>query len=112
VSRVAPWRIVIAGIVLAGFVLFLVLFTPIYVHNLQLQDYVAQVSARRDARASSDDVLRTWVVDRAHQLDLPIRADDVKIARSSGAVRIDIHYKVRVDLPGYTVNLHFDPGSH
>jgi predicted membrane protein len=111
VNRVALWRIVVAGIVLAAFVLFIALFTPIYVHNLQLQDYVAEVTARPGVETNSDDVLRTWVVDRAHQLDLPIRADDVKIARASGAVRIDIHYKVRVDLPGYTVNLHFDPGT-
>jgi hypothetical protein len=26
-------------------------------------------------------------------------------------MRIDVRYQVRVDLPGYTVNLHFYPGA-
>jgi hypothetical protein len=111
VNRVALWRIIVAAIVLAALGLFLALFTPIYIHNLRLQDYVAQVAARPGIQATSDDVLRTWVVDRAHQLDLPIHADDVKIARSSDGLRIDVRYQVRVDLPGYTVNLHFYPNA-
>jgi hypothetical protein len=111
VNRVALWRIVIAAIVLAALALFIVMFTPIYVHNLELQNYVARVAARPGIQANSDDILRTWVVDRAHQLDLPIRADDVKIGRSSDGLRIDVRYQVRVDLPGYTVNLHFYPGA-
>jgi hypothetical protein len=111
VNRVALWRIITAVIVLAALAFFVAIFTPIYVHNLELQNYVADVTARPRVQANSDDVLRTWVVDRAHQLDLPIRADNVEIARSSDGVRIDVRYQVRVDLPGYTVNLHFYPGA-
>jgi hypothetical protein len=111
VNRVAPWRIIVAVIVLAALVLFVARFTPIYVHNLKLQNYVAEVAGRPGVQANSDDVLRTWVVDRAHQLDLPIHADNVQIARSSDGVRIAVRYQVRVDLPGYTVNLHFYPGA-
>jgi predicted membrane protein len=111
VNRVALWRVVIAAIVLAALALFVALFTPIYFHNLRLQNYVAKVTASPGIEAKSDDVLRTWVVDRAHQLDLPIHADDVKIARSTGGLHIDVRYQVKVDLPGYTVNLHFYPGA-
>ncbi|HEY7389573.1 MAG TPA: hypothetical protein VH640_13750 [Bryobacteraceae bacterium] len=110
-NRVALWRIVIAAIVLAALALVVALFSPIYVHNLELQNYVADVTARPRSETNSDDILRTWVVDRAHQLDLPIHADDVKIARSSGGLHIDVRYQVKVDLPGYTVNLHFYPGA-
>lgn len=110
-NRVALWRIVIAAIVLAALGLFIARFTPIYVHNLELQNYVTGVTGRPGIETNSDDVLRTWVVDRAHQLALPIHADDVKIARSSGGLHIDVRYQVRVDLPGYTVNLHFYPGA-
>jgi hypothetical protein len=111
VTRIPRWRIAAALIVLVALAVFAVIFTPIYIHNLELQNFVANVAARADAQSKSDDVLRTWVLDKAHQLDLPIRADNVKIAHSSDGLRIDVRYQVRVDLPGYTVNLHFYPGA-
>jgi hypothetical protein len=111
VTRVPGWRIGAAVVILAGLVLFAILFLPIYVHNLELQNFVADVAARTDSAAKSDDLLRTWVLDKAHDLDLPIRPDNVKIAHSAEGMRIDVRYQVRVDLPGYTVNLHFYPGA-
>jgi hypothetical protein len=111
VNRVPVWRIVVAVIVLAVLVLFAVMIAPIYAHNLELENYVSDVTARSDVQSRSDDVVRSWVLDKAHQLDLPVRADEVKIGRSSGGMRIDVAYAVKVDLPGYTVNLHFHPGA-
>ena len=110
-TRVPAWRIGAAVALLAGLLLFAILFLPIYIHNLQLQNFVADVAARGDSASKSDDLLRTWVLDKAHELDLPIRPDNVKIAHSSDGMRIDVRYQVRVDLPGYTVNLHFYPGA-
>lgn len=110
-NRVPVWRIVAAIVILLALALFAVLFTPIYVHNLELQNYVAEVAARPGVQSRSDDVVRSWVLDKAHQLDLPVRADEVKIGHASDSVRIDIAYAVTVDLPGYSVNLHFHPGA-
>jgi len=111
VTRVPAWRVAAAVVLLAGLLLFAILFLPIYIHNLQLQNFVADVTERRDSASRSDDLLRTWVLDKAHQLDLPVRPDNVKIAHSPDGMRIDVRYQVRVDLPGYTVNLHFYPGA-
>ena len=110
-TRVPRWRLASAGVLLAGLVLFAILFLPIYFHNLELQNFVADVAARSDSASKSDDLLRTWVLDKAHKLDLPVREGDVKIAHSPDGMRIDVRYQVRVDLPGYTVNLHFYPGA-
>jgi hypothetical protein len=111
VNRVPVWRIVVAVIVVAVLVLFAVIFTPIYAHNLELENFVSDVVGRPDVQSRSDDVVRSWVLDKAHQLDLPVRADEVKIGRSSGGMHIEVGYAVKVDLPGYTVNLHFHPGA-
>jgi hypothetical protein len=111
VTRVPRWRIAAAVVLLAGLALFAILFLPIYIHNLQLQNFVADVAARADSASRSDDLLRTWVLDKAHALDLPIRPDNVTIAHTPEGMRIDVRYQVRVDLPGYTVNLHFYPGA-
>ena len=110
-NHVPRWRIAAAVVLLAGLALFAILLLPIYFHNVQLQNFVADLAARADTASKSDDVLRTWVLDKAHELDLPIRSDNVKIAHSREGMRIDVRYQVRVDLPGYTVNLHFYPGA-
>ena len=110
-TRVAGWRVAAAVMLLAGLALFAIIFLPIYVHNLQLQNFIADVAGRNDSASKSDDLLRTWVLDKAHELALPIRPDNVKIAHSPDGMRIDVRYQVRVDLPGYTVNLHFYPGA-
>lgn len=111
VRSVSGWRVAAACIVLAGLIFFAARFTPIYIHNLELQNYVAEVAARSDIGAKSDDLLRTWVLDRAQVLNLPVKPDNVKIVRSGDALRIDVRYIVRVTMPGYTVDLHFYPGA-
>ena len=86
-------------------------FAPIYFHNLELQNYVSSVTRSVDSRSRSDDLLRTWVLNKARRLNLPVSEDNVHIVHSPDGMRIDIRYFVRVDLPGYTVDLHFYPGA-
>ena len=104
-DRVAVWRVVAAVAILGGLVFFAVLLAPVYFHNFQLQNFVASIT--KDARNQPDNVLRTLVVDKARQLDLPVPAENVQISHSSEGVRIDVRYFVRVSFPGYTVDLHF-----
>ena len=110
-SHVSRWRMVAAAAVLTALLAFTVMFAPIYYRNLELQNYVSGVAQRVENQTNSDDVLRTWVLDKAHELDLPVKEDNVHVIRSKEGVRIDVRYFVRVDLPGYTVDLHFYPGA-
>ncbi len=110
-NRLPRWRIAAAAVILGGLVFFAAMFTPIYFHNLELQNFVSDLAARPDTAAKSDDLLRTWVLDKAHELELPVKADDVKIVHSRDGMRIDVRYFVRVNLPAYTVDLHFYPGA-
>ncbi len=118
-SRIPRWRIAAAVAVLAALAFFVAIFTPVYIRNFRLQSYVTelpqQVAKQTAAGAPpSDDLVRTWVLERAQRLNLPVKPGDVQIHRSpdNGAVeRIDVKYLVRVDFPGYTVNLHFYPGA-
>jgi len=111
VKPLPRWRIALAIVVLAGLALLGIKIGPIYVHNLQLQSFVSTLTARTEALNEADDLLRGQVLERARTLDLPVQADNVKIVRSPGSVRIDVRYIVRVTLPGYTVDLHFYPGA-
>jgi len=102
---------VAAAAVLMALLAFAAMFAPIYYRNLELQNFVSGVAQRVENQTNSDDVLRTWVLDKAHALDLPVKEDNVHVIRSKEGVRIDVRYFVRVDLPGYTVDLHFYPGA-
>jgi len=101
-----------AGIAVLAILAFLgIRLIPIYIHNQELQQFVDEVTHRSTAVTSSDDVLRSWVLSKAADLELPVVADNVQIQRTKDAVSIEVRYVVRVDLPLYTVDLHFYPGA-
>lgn len=105
------WRQAAGLAVLAILIILGARLTPIYLHNRELQEFVEEVTRRAAAPTSSDDVLRSWVLARAADLDLPVVADNVHIVRSADSIHIDVRYMVRVNLPLYTVDLHFYPGA-
>jgi hypothetical protein len=111
VNQIPRWRMVAAVLILVALASLAVLFAPIYVHNLELQNFVSDIAARSNSPSQSDDVLRGWVLDKAYTLHLPVKAGDVRILRSPEGMRIEVRYFVRISFPGYTVDLHFYPGA-
>jgi hypothetical protein len=111
VNPVPRWRIAAAVAVLAALLGFGAMFAPIYAENLRLQTYVAEITRRVDSKNQADEVLRQNILNKARELDLPVKADNVHIIRSPEGLRIDVRYFVRVTIPGYTVDLHFYPGA-
>jgi hypothetical protein len=111
VNQVPRWRIAAAIAVLAALAGFGALFTPIYIHNLELQRYVADLTHATGSRGAADQELRANVLKRAGELELPVKEDNVHIDRIGDQLRIDVRYFVRVSLPFYTVDLHFYPGA-
>jgi hypothetical protein len=110
-NPVPRWRIAAAVLVLVALLGFGVMFAPIYVDNLKLQTYVEEITRRVDSQNQPDEALRQNVLNKAHELDLPVKADNVHITHSPEGLRIDVRYFVRVTVPGYTVDLHFYPGA-
>jgi hypothetical protein len=111
VNPVPRWRIAAGIAILALLAFFLCVFAPYYFHNLELQNFVSGLTHSAENQAKPDDVLRTSVLDKAHELGLPITEDNVHITRSPDTMHIDVRYAVPVNFPGYTVNLHFYPGA-
>jgi hypothetical protein len=111
VNPVPRWRIAAAVLILAGLVFFLATFAPYYLRNLKMQSFVSEITRQVENKAKSDDVLRAWVLEKARQLELPITEDEVHVTHPLDGLRIDIRYFVKIDVPGYTVNLHFYPGA-
>ena len=88
-----------------------VLLVPPYVQNWKLQRYVNDLADDPALTQQSPEIIRTRIVNHAATLGLPVYGSDVRVTRSQNAFRIEVLYLVHVDLPGYTVDLHFRPAA-
>jgi hypothetical protein len=113
VSQVPRWRVAAAAGILAALAGLLAVLSPAYFHNLNLQNYVTAVTRDEAERFKPDDALREQIVEKAKELGLPVAPENVRITRAGdgGVEHIDVRYFVDVNLPGYTVKLHFYPGA-
>jgi hypothetical protein len=97
--------------ILAGFAAVIVFLAPVYIDNYRLGRYVHDLSSSTGASAESDDQLRNDVVQRAHQLDLPVVPADIRVDVQNGKRRLEARYKVQMDLVIYPVDLHMAASS-
>ncbi len=113
VNPLPRWRVAAAAGILAALAALLAVLAPTYLHNLDLQTYVAGLSRGETGRARPDEDLRTEIVQKARQLGLPVAPDNVHISRAPDGKleHIEVRYFVDVNFPGYTVKLHFYPGA-
>jgi hypothetical protein len=88
-----------------------VLLAPPYYENWRLQRYLSALAHDPASAHRSSDLLRALVVDRAASMGLPVRTGDVQVAQGSNSIKIEVLYVVHIDLPVYTVDLHFRPSA-
>ncbi len=105
------WRLITGLAVLGAFVVVMIMLAPVYIDNYRLRSYVRELAASPGSSAQSDDALRSEVVARARQLDLPVAPDDVHVTRQSGKPRLDMAYKVKMEFALYQVDLHMSAAS-
>ena len=116
-NGVSRWRIAAAMAVVAALVALCSLFAPIYYRSYQFRAFLSTVPAQAQRLAAqggapSDQAVLQLVISRAKDLGLPVRPEDVRVERMppGGTLRrIAVHYRVPVSLPGYSVDLHFNP---
>ena len=104
--RLAAAAVILAVLIFLGFRLF-----PLYLRNLELQKFVDETARSAVSLTRPDEALRAAILQKAASLELPVAAGNVHIQRQEGSVRIDVRYVVKVELPLYTVDLHFYPGA-
>jgi hypothetical protein len=95
------WRLIAAILVLLGMAGVLLALAPVYFENYELRQYI------RSLANAPDESLRTAILARARQLDLPVQPGDVQITHPDGRLRVDLKYAVQMDFPLYQVDLHF-----
>jgi hypothetical protein len=110
--RSGDWRIVGGLSVLLILAVTTAYLTPVYLRNLELQRYLDQMTQQKESILERpDDWLRVAVVNEASRLGLPVQSGHVRIERADHRLRIEVLYTVEVNLPLYTVDLHFHPGA-
>lgn len=89
--------------------------TPPYFSNYEFEDAIKSEAQMSTYSTKSEEDIRNTVFKKAQDLEIPITKDDIKVQRSgnqgSGSVNIQVAYTVHVNLPGYPLDLHFDPSS-
>lgn len=105
------WRMAAGAAVLAAMAYLGANMIPIYWRNLELQHFVEETARRPEMQSASEGTVRDAVIEKAQALRLPVRPDNIKVVRTQDGTRIDVRYVARVDLPLYTVDLHFYPGA-
>ncbi|MCS7315611.1 MAG: hypothetical protein RMI94_10490 [Bryobacterales bacterium] len=95
--------------VLAAAALVCLQLAPIYWKAWQFRRYVAEVAARPENSEREDEWLRALLASRAAQLRLPVRSDQVRVARTRGRLELEVRYVAPVSFAFYTVDLHFRP---
>ena len=108
-TRPEWWRVVAGAAVLLLLALFAVRLLPAYLRNLEFQRALAEIVERPATRTTPDEALRAEVINRAAGLGLPVRLEDIGVKRAEGRIEIEVLYVVPVELPLYTVDLHFRP---
>ena len=105
------WRIAAGIAILVILAATAVLLAPSYVRNMQLQQFLEESLQQQGVEDKPTEMLQVAVADKAAQLGIPLRPEQVRVDRTGGSLRIEARYIVRIDLPVYTVDLHFRAGS-
>jgi hypothetical protein len=101
--------VIVASVYLAAKLL------PPYFDNYRFEDAIKN-EATLDAYSNKSEAdIRALVFRKAQELEIPITEEAIHVQRQGtiGSAWISIHapYVVHVDLPGYPLDLHFEPGS-
>ena len=96
----------IVAVVIAVFKL-----VPPYYNNYQLQDTIADEARMNTYTPKSVEQMRDSIFKKCQELDIPVTREQINVEREPNSVAIWIDYTVRVDLPGYPVDLKFHPSS-
>ena len=98
-QKLPLWRLITGYAVFACMAAVGLLACQVYLDNYRLDRYMRSLAASADSTTLSDTALSAKIVDRARQLELPIRATDVTITREGTRPHIRIaRYGVQTDL--------------
>jgi hypothetical protein len=103
--------LLITLMILGALLFTAVKIVPVYVESYQFQDSIeteSRFAVTAYPKKSPEDV-RAAIFKKAQELDIPIKAEDIRINITNGAVDIGTDYSVPIDLKVYQFTLQFHP---
>ena len=79
---------------------------PIKIRSAELYDFIEEQALF--AGRASPEALKKRILDRAVDLEIPLKKENLKIDRRGGRIQIRATYTIPVELPGYTYNWDFE----
>jgi hypothetical protein len=88
---------------------------PVYYANYQFKDIVSTEATLQTYTTKPESEIQDNLFKKAQELQIPLGKDQIKVSRhgttGTGSLSIRAPYIVHVDLPGYPLDLHFDPST-
>jgi hypothetical protein len=88
---------------------------PVYYANYQFKDIIATEATLQTYTTKPESEIQDGIFKKAQELQIPLNKDQIKVNRhgytGTGSLSIRAPYIVHVDLPGYPLDLHFDPST-
>lgn len=79
---------------------------PVKMKSAEMYDFLDD-RAKFAALSTPPEELEKQILERAKQLEIPLRKEDVKVERRTDRIYMEIEYTLPVELPGYTYQWHF-----
>lgn len=88
---------------------------PVYYANYEFQDVIKTEATLQTYTTKPESEIQTMIYKKAQDLSIPLNREQIKVARrgttGTGTLTISAPYTVHLDLPGYPMDLHFDPST-
>lgn len=93
---------------IAAFIAYKVI--PVKVKAAELRQEV--IDDAKSAGTLNDDKIRESILAKARENNLPVAADNIKIARANSEITVEVDYVVPIEFPGYTYRWHINHYAH
>ena len=103
-TKVIIWLVIF---VIVGYLLLKIV--PPFVDNYQLHDTLQSEARLFAAHQKTADAVRGAVWSELQNLKIPAQKEDITVTDAMRTGHVEVKYTVVVELPGYTLNLNFDP---
>lgn len=108
-------KLILGIAVIVGAVYVGVELIPPYFANYEFEDAVKNEAMINTYNTKPEDLIRDELFKRAQDLEIPVTKDQIKVRRTgstgTGSLTIETQYSVHVDLPGYPMDLQFNPST-
>jgi hypothetical protein len=106
----------IFGVVLIGTCIYVgAELVPVYYANYEFDDVIKTEATLQTYTTKPENEIQDMIYKKAQELQIPLSKDQIKVTRrgttGTGSLTIRAPYVVHVELPGYPLDLHFDPST-